>query len=245
MTRASSERKTHRVSWPASLWPLAVLALATAPAQAFETWVERRDAGVIRQSLDYSCGLAALATVLSDLGTPVSEAELLSALFAGPASSQGDTPRRDADAPVLSPPAEAPAPGAEHRDISFADLARLARQRGFSALGIAAPLETLKKLRVPAIVAMDIDGRAHFSVLRAVAHDGAALLADPSWGNRRLAAWEFERYALSDAAGEDGGRPLCRLLLLGPSDTPQADPGAARPAAPDWRWPVMLAPFAS
>ena len=41
-----------------------VILVATA-AQAIESWVERRDEGVVKQSLDYSCGVASVATLLT------------------------------------------------------------------------------------------------------------------------------------------------------------------------------------
>ncbi|MEE4279666.1 MAG: cysteine peptidase family C39 domain-containing protein [Halieaceae bacterium] len=218
-----------------------VIAAALRPesAAAFDTWVAQRDRAVVRQSLDYSCGLAALATVLSELGPAVSEASLL-----------GD----------LGVQASGSRPG-----ISFADLSRLARERGFRARGVAVRPSLLPRLRGQSvIIAMTIDGRAHFSVLREASEDGAVWLADPSWGNRRLAAWEFERYFV-----DEGG--LGRLLLIAPAapskpqregdvaarhgsaqsardpihaDHTRSTRASARPPwkRTSWRWPVHLLP---
>ncbi|MEM9760322.1 MAG: cysteine peptidase family C39 domain-containing protein, partial [Pseudomonadota bacterium] len=90
---------------------------------AFQSWVERRDSGLVRQAYDFSCGLAALATLMNWHGVSVTEAELLAEL--------GDTWRT------------------QRRRISFADLATLARRRGFLAQGVAVPTESLKGLRRP------------------------------------------------------------------------------------------------
>ena len=173
-----------------------VAALRSSPVSAFDTWLAQRDRGVVRQSLDYSCGLAALATVLSEFGPAVSEASLLDDLGV-------------------------PSPGARP-GISFADLSMLARKRGFRARGVAVRSSLLPRLQgQPVIVAMMIDGRAHFSVLRQASEDGAVWLADPSWGNRRLAAWEFRRYFVGD--GELG-----RVLLVAPPGQQRGPPESRR-----------------
>jgi predicted double-glycine peptidase len=188
----------------------------------------------VRQSRDYSCGLAALATVLTRLGSPVSEEELLEEI------ARGDT---------------------IHPEVSFSDLARLARERGFRALGVAIAPDLLPRLRGrPAIVALNVDGSAHFSVLRAAHADGAVWLADPSWGNRRLAGWEFERYfsangergrvllivpsstgeagASADTAGADG--PGIETKRVGPGRSNRG--GSSEAAEPPWRWAIHLLP---
>ncbi|MEO1081431.1 MAG: cysteine peptidase family C39 domain-containing protein [Pseudomonadota bacterium] len=197
------------------------------PESVFQSWVERRDAGLVRQGYDFSCGLAALATLMSWQGVRVSEAELLAEL--------GDSWR------------------AENRSISFADLAMLARRLGFVAQGVAVPTESLKGLRRPAIVALRTEGRAHFSVLRAVAPDGAVLLADPTWGHRRVAAWAFRRAfegASVDVLGNAGPAPgeaagsgaaaAGRLLLVGHPEIADTRP---MPEVTDWRWPVQIQPL--
>jgi len=57
---------------------VAFVILVAPAAQAIESWVERRDEGVVKQSLDYSCGAASLATMLTyELGRSTSEQEVL------------------------------------------------------------------------------------------------------------------------------------------------------------------------
>jgi len=171
---------------------VAMLATRAQFANAFETWTEQRDRGVERQSLDYSCGLAALATLMS-LGNPVrvTERDLLVQL--------ADL-RAAPDWRVI-----------EDRGVSFADLARLAALHGREALGLAVETRALQALKGAAIVALDLGGQAHFSVLKAVYPEGGVWLADPSWGNRRLGAWEFEALF-----APNGGRG--RVLLVSPPD---------------------------
>ena len=117
--------------------------LATAPPSAgFENWVARRDAGVVRQARDYSCGLASLATLFALRGWPAASEEAL----------LGELPAAGND-------------GTESR----------VAQRGVE--------------------------------------DGAVFLADPSWGNRWLASWEFAR-RFEAIPGSGRGR----LLLIARRD---------------------------
>ena len=179
-------------------------------AVSFETWVARRDAGVVRQARDYSCGLASLATLFALRGWPdASEEGLLRELVAtGDGGAQGRV---------------------TERGVSFSDLARLAAGRGLSTVGIEASVASLARLRQPAVVALRVPGGRHFAVIRAVADDGAVLLADPSWGNRWLAAWEFAR-RFEETRGSGRGR---LLLVAGPGDGEPA--GAAPMQAPRQR----------
>lgn len=181
MTVASTGSRRARIAAFA-----AVLVLASPGIFAFETWIERRDRGVVRQERDFSCGLAALATLLSTTGgSEVTENELLGELL----GDRAHTAHRVKES----------ASRIENGGVSFADLARLARVRGREAFGVRITPAALQRLRSPAIVALQVNGRAHFSVLRGLDENGVADLADPTWGNRRLSSIEFERAFLSGA----------------------------------------------
>lgn len=172
----------------------------------FETWVARRDSGVVRQAYDYSCGLASLATLFALRGwSGASEEALLRELLA---TGEDVTQAR-----------------VTGRGVSFADLAGLAEKRGLQALGVEASTASLVRLRQPAVVALRVPGGTHFAVIRAVAEDGAVYLADPSWGNRWLSAWEFAR-RFEDVAGSGRGR----LLLVVRHDATHATAPAPRRA---------------
>lgn len=187
-------------------------------AEEFETWVERRDHGVVRQERDFSCGLAALATILSwSVGESVTESELLRELLV---QLETSTPRSIAQG-----------------GVSFADLARLAAGRGHSVLGVEVPVAAFTTLRRPAIVALQADGQAHFSVLRAVDEDKVVWLADPTWGNRRLSMRQFERlFAHYPGAGPQ--EPRGRVLLVSSATPPPRTPDGFG----DGPVPVYLAP---
>ncbi len=145
---------------------------------------------MVRQAHDFSCGLAALATILTyDHLDPTDEAFLLTSLRE---QDQRQGLERSFD-----------------DGVSFADLRDLAQRQGYRAAGIAVPTTTLRQLSRPVIAALTVDGRAHFTVLKGFSEDGRAILADPSWGNMRMTPWAWER---AFEAGESGsGRVLVVL----------------------------------
>lgn len=168
------------------------LGLQTAqPTYGFDNWLSLRDQGVVRQQRDYSCGAAALATLLTHYyHDPVSENALL----------QQAIGQRVAGNDGIHQP----------RGLSFLELAKLAQSRGYPAIGIDVFYTDLKKLAVPVIVALQIADRAHFTVLRKIDEQDRVFLADPSWGNRQLGRDEFlERFARDDAL------PRGRILIIG------------------------------
>jgi uncharacterized protein len=125
------------------------------------SWKTLRDAHIVKQDLDKSCGAASLATLLNAyFGQNVTEKQLLKAM---------DT--LDGRA-------------------SFADMAQALRQFGFKAQGFAASWEQLVRLKVPVIVYVKYRTDDHFSVLRGISGD-TVWLADPSLGNRTFSRAQF------------------------------------------------------
>jgi predicted double-glycine peptidase len=133
--------------------------------------LEIRQANVIVQQWDISCGAAALATLLTyHHGEPVSEKAVAQAML-------GKTdPLR-----------------VKHRGgFSLLDLKRYASARGFQADGYTGvSLADLVKLG-PSIVPLELDGYPHFVVFRARSGD-RVLLADPAFGNRSVEVELFEK----------------------------------------------------
>ncbi|MFZ5594887.1 MAG: C39 family peptidase [Pseudomonadota bacterium] len=128
---------------------------------ATQSWKDRRDAHIVKQDLDFSCGAASMATILTNFyGKAVTEADILKAM------------RKD-DAMA-----------------SFADMAAVLPQYGFKGAGLALSFDQLRKIKVPAIVYLRYRGDDHFSVLRGISED-TVWLGDPSWGNRRLSVYQF------------------------------------------------------
>ena len=177
-----------------------LIADATAEGD-FRNWRALRDEGVVRQSLDYSCGAAALATLLNRYrASHLTERELLEVLASPP--------------PGLGLPQ-----GWRDSGMSFATLVALAQHYGFTAVGVELAAADLKRLRVPAWAYLPNSDPPHFSTITGVDPRGSVELADPSWGNRRMRLQRFNRLWL------DAGTGRGRLLVVRPRA-----PGAAMPA---------------
>ncbi|MFO7549881.1 MAG: cysteine peptidase family C39 domain-containing protein [Haliea sp.] len=169
----------------------------------FRNWVTLRDAGVVRQAREFSCGVAALATYLTHyLHYPVTEEDLLVLL-----DQHGDDWALPADW--------------RQQGVSYAVLLELARYHGLQGVGMAVTPELLGSLAVPAIVRLTVNGVGHFSVLRGIDQAGQVQLADPSWGNHRLRRDAF--MALWQDAGRGGESGTLMLL----------QPMAGSPLQPD------------
>ncbi len=197
------------------------LSAATVQAEAggFRNWVTLRDAGVVRQERDYSCGVAALATYLSYyLQTPVTETELLALL-----DRFGDDWNLPADW--------------RSHGVSYAVLLQLARHYGLQGAGMSVTPELLASLTVPAIVRLEVRGVAHFSVLRGIDQAGRVQLADPSWGNRRLRRDAFLPLWLDPGLGGGSGT----LMLFRPMAGSSLQPDAAYFGV-DQRQPLLRPP---
>ena len=180
-------------SWMAGL--LAVLlmqGIMTAPVRAdmfdvthlngqpqVNTWKALRDFRIVKQSLDYSCGAASLATILNEFyGMDVTEAEVLRRM------------------------------GATDRS-SFQQLADVAPSFGLRAGGLMLSFKDLTQLKIPAIAYVQYRGEDHFTVIRGIRSDGTVHVADPSWGNRQLTAHQFRRmWEAPDTDGTARGRLL-------------------------------------
>lgn len=125
------------------------------------SWKTMRDAKIIKQDLDYSCGAASLATILNEhYGMSVTEEEILKIM------------------------------DKEDMRASFDDMANALKELGFRGIGYAASFEQLTKLKVPVIVYTKHRKDDHFSVLRGINND-TVWLADPSLGNRTYSKYQF------------------------------------------------------
>lgn len=132
-----------------------------------KSWHELVTESVVMQEFDYSCGAAAIATILNQFyGEHVSERLVLDVL--GKASA-----------------------------ATFADLSAALPKFGFKGVGLSSNFQQLTMLKVPVIVAVRFDAdNDHFSVLRGIDAD-FVWLADSSKGNmllpvkRFLRAWEI------------------------------------------------------
>lgn len=131
---------------------------------------ERRYLDLIPQQTDFSCGAAALATILHySYGRRVGETEVLKGLLAV------------SDAAVV-----------RARGFSLLDIKRYALSIGFRGRGYRASLDALQRVRIPTIALLNIRGYKHFVVVKKTTHQ-YAYLADPALGNRIMPLDEFEQ----------------------------------------------------
>lgn len=131
----------------------------------------QRDAGVVKQRYDYSCGSASLATLLTyGLNDPVDEDAILRALLGS-----------------LSPDELA---DLQRKGLSLFDLQQLAQKRGHKAQGFRLHGSQLARLSHPVIVFIKPRGYEHFAVYKGMRGD-RVYLADPSLGNVRMPLYRF------------------------------------------------------
>ncbi len=139
-----------------------------------------RDKDLVKQRLDYSCGAAALATILRyGFGDEVTERDILIDLFDLLSYEEEGLRRKEG--------------------FSLLDLQQVAQARGYKAQGFRLAPEHLPKLGGPVIVFIEPRGYKHFAVFRGVKGD-RIYLADPSRGNMRMPAYRF----LDNWLGENG-----------------------------------------
>lgn len=124
---------------------------------------------VVRQQYDYSCGSAAVATLLRfHYGTHVTEAEIFQNMFA-----RGDQAR------------------IQQVGFSMLDMRSYLEERGFRADGLRLSLDRLATLETPAIALITPGNYRHFVVVKGVT-DTHVLVGDPTFGLQTYTRADFE-----------------------------------------------------
>ena len=142
------------------------------------TMKDLRDQAVAKQRFDFSCGAAALATLLRfHFGETVTEGQILVELFNLPSEAEKAARRRTG--------------------FSLLDLQRVAQARGYDAQGFRLDPDQLPLLAGPVLVFIAPRGYKHFAVLRGMQGDRVHL-ADPSRGQVRLPVHRFHDSWLQD-----------------------------------------------
>ncbi len=135
----------------------------------FESFQEKKYKATLAQQYDFSCGSAALATLLTyNYNMPVSEQEVFQSMF------------ENGDKKVIA-----------ESGFSLLDIKNYLARRGLESNGYRAPLDKLATVRLPAIVLINVRGYSHFVVLEGI-QDGYVLLSDPANGMRSEPLGEFE-----------------------------------------------------
>lgn len=130
---------------------------------------EKRFLTTTRQRFDYSCGSAALSTLLTyHYADPVSEETIFRWMY-----DHGDQQKI--------------------RKVGFSmlDMKNYLTARGYKADGYRVELDQLARYSLPAIVLIDLKGYRHFVVVKGVT-DRHILLGDSATGIRAMPRTEFE-----------------------------------------------------
>jgi uncharacterized protein len=129
---------------------------------------EKRWTNVVRQQYDFSCGSAAVATLLTyHYDMPVQEAQVFEEMFV-----RGDQPKIQAEG------------------FSLLDMKHYLDRRGLRSDGFRMTLDKLADIGVPGIVLMNTGGYRHFVVVKGIEAE-RILVADPAFGTT---IWPRDRF---------------------------------------------------
>ena len=130
---------------------------------------EARFAATVRQQYDFSCGSAALSTLLTHhYHFPVTEDKVFEEMF-----RRGDQEKIRVEG------------------FSLLDMKRYLESHGFEADGFQEPLDKLASSNIPAIVLINEAGYNHFVVVKGF-RGGRVLLGDPAGGTRAVPEAAFQ-----------------------------------------------------
>ncbi|MDC8785032.1 C39 family peptidase [Roseateles koreensis] len=151
--------------------PMAQVGGGVVPAAVqIEPLSELKFRNIVHQAYDYSCGSAALVTVINNyLGIPVTEQQAMEGMLA--------FGERDK---II-----------ERRGFSLLDMKRYVNTLGSDSAGFKAEIKDLAELKEPGIVPIDYAGFKHFVVFRGL-RAGKVYLADPSVGHIVFSVADFE-----------------------------------------------------
>jgi predicted double-glycine peptidase len=148
--------------------PLAILPGGGLVFKPIESMRERRFANLVQQRTDFSCGAAALATLLNEAyGWRFNEEDVIKGMLAG------------ADPELV-----------QRMGFSMLDMKRYTESLGLRARGYRLEPAQLAEVKVPAIVLLDVRGYKHFVVMQ-VNRDGWVYIGDSVLGHRKMSLDEF------------------------------------------------------
>lgn len=180
------------------------------------SWWEIPFRSVVRQRYDFSCGSAAIATLLTHhYGRSVSEREAFAAMW-----QVGDREE------------------IRRRGFSLLDMRSYLIAQGYEAEGFRLTVDQLSQVKRPLIALIDLNGYKHFVVIKGTRGD-RILTGDPTLGLIEYASEDFARHwqgvALAVMKTPDRQRPAYNLAGdWGPwSQAPLDQGGAMRVAASD------------
>jgi len=130
---------------------------------------EARYSSTMRQQYDFSCGSAAISTLLTyHYDFPVTEQQVFQEMF-----MRGNRVK------------------IQREGFSMLDMKTFLENHGFQANGYQASLDKLVENKVPAIVLLRERGYAHFVVVKGL-RDERVLIGDPAGGTKAISRSQFE-----------------------------------------------------
>lgn len=150
---------------------------------------------IVHQAYDYSCGSAALVTVINSyLGIDINERDAMEGMMA-----HGEREKIVA-----------------RRGFSLLDMKRYLATIGAEGNGFRGTIADLEGLKVPAIVPIDYAGFKHFVVVRGI-RDGKVFVSDPAMGQIIFSMAEFTEHwdngTLFIISPPKGQEPIDKLAL--------------------------------
>jgi len=168
-----------------SILVLAAVALFSAPVNAAEVRISATDSNtynvqtisykqlrfqtIMRQQYDFSCGSAALASLLTyHYQRPHNERDVFEAMY------------RVGDQQSI-----------QQSGFSLLDMKSYLESIGMSADGFQVSLDKLAELQIPAITLIEVNGYKHFVIIKGIVGD-RVLVGDPARGVRAMKRTDFE-----------------------------------------------------
>ena len=157
------------LAWPAVGGELRLGGLPGFGGVTLRSMREGRYRDVIKQQYDFSCGSAALATLLTyHYGRPSTEEEVFRSMW-----QKGDQER------------------ISEVGFSLLDMKAYLASQGLSGDGFRVPLDKLAAAGIPAITLINTGGYEHFVVIKGIT-ESEVLIGDPALGARALSRADFE-----------------------------------------------------
>jgi hypothetical protein len=141
------------------------------PQVDVRTFADRKFDGVVRQQFDFSCGSAALATLLSHhYGRPTTETQAFTRMW-----EVGDQER------------------IKKLGFSLLEMKKYLEEEGLKADGFKLTLDRVQEIGVPGIALVEVRGYRHFVVIKGV-DERRVLVGDPAVGVISRSRREFEEH---------------------------------------------------
>ncbi|KAA1175675.1 C39 family peptidase [Marinobacter salinexigens] len=159
-------------------WPTAIAGTVVIPGFGSDiqlgvsSFKEQQFRSVIQQQYDFSCGSAAVASLLSfHYGHDVTEQDVFEGMLA---LADEDKVRREG--------------------FSMLDMKRYLESEGYSADGFRMPLSGIReKVRVPVIALISLEGYRHFVIIKGISKT-EVLVGDPARGLKVYPRDQFEKH---------------------------------------------------